>query len=741
MTAGQPLQLPPNLNSVQPDDSAEGGLNLGQLLDTLRRKAILIAGITAAMAMLAAIRALTDTPIYQTGFEILIQSTNAETEIISSIPDTLTNSGTSGSSPRQQLSQGDQLKILTSPKVLLPVVEQLQTAYPNITYGSVAQNLSVTPIGQDSNIVQITYRSQNPEEVEVVADRIVKAYLEYSLESRQADIKRGIAFLEVKLPDLEKRVNLLQEQLQQLRIQNDLIDPESRGSQLSGQVNVFTQQELETQVQLDQARALYSDLRQQLVRQSQESAASSALSQNPRYQALLNQLLELDGQIAEASTLLLENSPDMQVLQEQRQNLLALLEREGQQAQREVIGQIRQLETRQRSLNNTLDSLNANVEDLSGISRSYTDIQRDLQIATENLTQFLAKREALQIEVAQREEPWELITPPFAPQPSTSSLMQNLVLGAILGLLLGTGVALALDKVTDVIHTSEDLKRITQFPLLGIIPSNEEIQTEIESNLNASIEQIGAVMQRDYGAASKNGSSTPHPETLFSEAFRSLYASLQLLNPVKPLRSLVISSATPLEGKSIVAIHLAQAHAAMGKHVLLVDANLRHPKLHDYLQLNNSVGLIDLISGAIGPGKAIQPSQSSPNLHVLTAGSMFLDPTRLLSSQKMQFLMDQLLNTYDVVIYDSPSLLGVTDTYLTAAHTDGIILVAELGKLKRTLLEQALEQLNVLGTPIIGAVARTDKLPSFWQAVSTQPRSLSSDEVELTVESPNFSSN
>ncbi|MCY7278564.1 MAG: polysaccharide biosynthesis tyrosine autokinase, partial [Phormidesmis sp. CAN_BIN44] len=446
----------------------------------------------------------------------------------------------------------------------------------------------------------------------------------------------------------------------------------------------------------------------QLGQRPNESAASAALSQNPRYQSLLKQLLDIDSQIAEVSTLYLETSPDLKLLRERRQNVLSLLGREGQQTQREVIDQMRSLEVRDQALERTIGNLNSGVNQLSGVSRDYANIQRELQITTENLNQFLSKREALQIDVAQREVPWELLTPPTQPLPTATSLANNLILGAILGLLLGTGVSLLIDKATDVIYSPEELKRIIKLPILGTIPASDELDHLIpQVSQTVELQEVsvsGSPLVRRGEEQNKNGKSRPYRAIPLFEAFRSLYANVRLLSLDIPIRSLVISSVSPGEGKSTVAAFLAQAAAALGQRVLLVDADLRQPQLHEYLNLENTRGLTDIVSGSASLSEVVQRSPLEPNLFVLTAGAIPPDPTRSLSSRKMKQLMEQVQDNYDLIIYDMPPLLEFADVYLIANQTNGIILVTELGKLRRSLVGQAFEQLKVANTSVLGVV-------------------------------------
>ena len=718
------LQLSPSqiVPAVSMED-AEGGLNVGQLLRTLQRKWLLILGITLATTAAAAAKVLTDTPTYSGSLEILVQPLSAETEVISNIPETLTSGE---QRPTNSLDQ-DLLKILTSPSVLEPVVEEVQTRYPQfcnapaaavdqpgvmdkLCYNSIRQGLQVSPAAKDSDILQASFQDPDPQKVVAILEAVEDAYLKYSLSSKQADINRGIEFVEQKLPDLRGKVDTLQGQLQNLRLDNDIIDPDSRGSQLSSQVSGFSQEQLEVRVQLEQLRNVRQDLSQQ-IQQPGETAASSALAQNPRYQTLLNSLLELDSQIAEASTLYLDTSPDMQVLREQRQNLLTLLAQQGQQSEQEVVSQIRELEAREQALNETLQGLTTGVDDLSGISREYTDIQRELEVATENLSQFLAKREALEIDAAQREIPWEIVTPPTNPSPQPVSLPQNLLLGGMLGLLLGTGAALLLDKSGGVLHSNDEIQRTTRLPVLGRIPAQRSKTAEEKESMAESVQYVGANIRADrngFGSnveLGENPLSSGYANDPFAESFRSLFTNLRLLNSPNLIRSIAVSSVMPGEGKSTVALHLAEAAAAMGQRVLLIDADLRNPQIHNYLELSNEKGLTNLFSGESNPA-LIQKFLPEPNLYVIAAGSAPFEPARLFSSRSMKRFTEKVRAKFDLVIYDTPPLLGQSDAYLVANNTDGLLLVTQPGKLKQPLLDRAMEQLRIADINVLGMVTR-----------------------------------
>lgn len=189
------------------------------------------------------------------------------------------------------------------------------------------------------------------------------------------------------------------------------------------------------------------------------------------------------------------------------------------------------------------------------------------------------------------------------------------------------------------------------------------------------------------------------------EAFHYLYTNIQLLNAEHPITSLTITSTIKGEGKSTVAVYLAKTASAVGKRVLLVDANMRFPQLHTYLGLSNIKGLSDTLSSDLSLNEVIQRLPDYDNLFVLTAGTIPPEPITLLSSQKMHYLMEQFLALFDLVIYDTPPLIGLADSPLLASQTDGTVLIVKIEKTDRCLVKKALDQLNVADFKVLGVVA------------------------------------
>lgn len=668
----------------------EDGLNLAQIGATLRRRLLLIAGITSLVATAAVLKAETEAPTYQGAFEILTKPVTGENKAIANLPQII-NSQDGATSSELVKEVDTTIKVLQSHRVLDPIVEKLQAQYPNITYEEIYQHLTIE--SKQSNILEIAYVHPNKKQVTDVLKLLTGAYLNYSLADRQADIAQAIDFVNKQRKPLDQRVKLWQNKLRDLRVDNNLIDPALKAQEVSTQIASLEQQRLESRVQLGQMIARYEGLQKELAQQLGERSGNSLLSENVRYQKILDLLQSVEVEIQQQSAIFTNDNPKMVTLKQKKANLLPLLTQEEERVQKEFKSRIQELLARDKSLDEQIRGLNTEVRNLANISRSYNNVLRELQIATDALTQFTTKQQSLQIEKAQKQQPWQLLDPKLAlvnnPQTVSGSGKKMLPIGAIVGLLLGVGAALVVDKLSNIFYSSQDLKDATRVPLLGIVPLRKDLGGVTQDNLARGLQQTG--------------------RTSFFEVFRSLYTNILLLGSDTPIRSLVISSVGQGDGKSTVAIQLAQAAAAMGQRVLLVDANLRAPSLHNRVGLMNIQGLTDVISQDLDWNNVIERSPLEDNLFVMSAGPIPPDSVRLLASQKMQDLMVNLQATFDLVIYDTPPLLGFADAYLLAANTNGIVLVAGLGKLKRTELHQTLDEIQISGTPILGMIANKSK--------------------------------
>ncbi|MBO3457590.1 polysaccharide biosynthesis tyrosine autokinase [Aetokthonos hydrillicola Thurmond2011] len=696
-----PHPLLSQINSAQLSTDDKDELNLGQVAAVLRRRALLIVGVTGVVASAAVLKAKTDPPEYKGQFQILTKPVTGESLAVSNVPQVIGTGSKDGISPPQTDAVETTIQVLQSRGMLEPILKRLREKYQHkypklqLDYDSVLDDFTIES-KKTKNILQVQYKNSHEDVVRDFLYLVSNAYLKYSLADRQADINQAINFVTRQINPLKQRVEYWQERQRQLRQVNNLVEPVQKAQQVSEQISTLTKQRLETRVQLEQMQAKYQDLQKEFAQQQNPTASSPILTDNERYQKILDQIFSIDAEIVKRSSIFTGEEEGVKRLSEQKAAMISMLTQERIRVNKDFQSRIHELQVRDSSLGTKIENLNASLRHIATISRDYENIERELKIATDTLNQFLAKQQALQIEKAQKQQPWKLLDPQLTkvmePEPVRDQTKTYLALGSIVGLLLGVGAALVVDKLSNVFYTSEELKEATTLPLLGVVPFKKE---------------LGALQQQENG----NNAASQAARASFFEVFRSLYTNILLLGSDTPIRSLVISSAEPGEGKTTVAIHLALSAAAMGQRVLLVDANLRAPTIHNRVGLMNIQGLTDIISQDLDWNNLIERSPLEDNLFVLTAGPIPPDPVRLLASQKMQDLMENLQSIYDLVIYDTPPLVGFADANLLSINTNGTILVAGLGQLKRTVFKQALDEIQVSGTPILGMVANKSKDP------------------------------
>ncbi len=691
--------------------------DLRQFLGVLQRRALIITGVATVVMSGVAYSTLNQKPIYESNFRILVEPVNEE----KSLTQLTIDPGSSGKAGN--LDYESQIQVLKSPELMAGIVKQIQFFYPDITYESLLKSLTIRRLGP-TKIIEVSYRSNDIDKIKTVLDVISKSYLNYSLEKRQTKLRQGVQFVDKQLPGIKNRVDQLQKELQLFRQKHNFISPDTQASQVASQVGMLRSQRLDVDQKLAVFRSNFEILKGQ---QGELAALNSANI----YQQLIVQLRQLEAQIAGELTRFQPDSPPIQTLKQKKDNLLPLIEQEAQRVIgvkfAEIATQIQSLEVQSQELRQAEIQLAGEVKLLPVLSRRYTELQRDLQIATESLNRFVVTRETLQIQVAQTELPWELIQEAFEPNnPISPNIQRSLFVGVgfVASLFLGIGISLLIEKVDNTYHTVANLKENIKLPLLGILPFDKKIQSNLYHNLEEkpveekvpfgffrkAIKKSHIIQRKSVGDAYGNPyGDRYYGQGQFWESLQVLYSNIQLLNSDQPIHSLIISSALPGDGKSTVSFQLAQIAAAMGKRVLLVDADLRRPQVHHLCDLNNLWGLSSLISTNIPAGQVIRQMPEMNNLSVVTSGPIPPDPARLLSSEKMKQLMGYFQRTFDLVIYDVPPIVGLVDARMLAPYTDGVVLVVRLDKTDKSGLMQAQDSLRISPVNVLGIVANGDK--------------------------------
>lgn len=270
----------------------------------------------------------------------------------------------------------------------------------------------------------------------------------------------------------------------------------------------------------------------------------------------------------------------------------------------------------------------------------------------------------------------EQATVPAAPvSPRT---VVNVALGGLIGLVLAAGAALLREVLDNRIRNERDVRAVTDAPMLGAIAFDPKAK------------QRPLIVHAD-------------PLSPRSESFRTLRTNLQFIEVDDTSRTFVITSAMPGEGKSTTTANLALALSDAGQTVILVDSDLRKPKIAEYMNLDGAVGLTDVLIGRINLVDAVQ-QWGTKSLYVLPAGQIPPNPSELLGSKAMAALITELQAEFDWVLFDAPPLLPVTDAAVLSKHVEGVIVVTAAGRATRHQLETAVQLLKTVDSEVGGVI-------------------------------------
>ncbi|MEI6330505.1 MAG: polysaccharide biosynthesis tyrosine autokinase [Pseudanabaena sp. ELA645] len=572
-----------------------------------------------------------------------------------------------------------------------------------ISSESFLRNLNLKSI-RGTDVLQISYRSTNPQEAKNVVNALINNYLESNISSNRTEAKAARDFLSSQLPKVEEQVKQAEVNLRNFKEKNKVVilDTEAKtGLESLSKVNATIN---EIQGQLAAVETRSQSLQNEMRLNTQEAIDLTALSQSTSVQQALTEYNSIQKDIAVARTIYSNQHPNIVSLTLKETALKQELEsRVAQTIGKSLPQQTRQvglltqsftqelvkseverlaLRSQLGELQNVYTSNRRRLDSLPRLEQEQLQLQRQLSVAQGTYEQLLKQFQSVQIIENQNVGNARLVEEGSVPSKAISPIISlNLSLGGFLAILLGLGTALLLDAMDRSLKNIEEAKLLLDLPLLGTVPLITDERNQI----------IG------YGNQNSQLTTRSHAVT---NSFEIIHTNLNFSLPDQNLQVVLVTSATSGEGKSFTAANLATVMAARGMRVLLVDADMRRPRQHKIWKQLNIKGLSDIVVNQTYLEEAIL--QPLPNLDLLTAGTSPPNPATLLDSQSMEDLIKTARNNYDFVIIDSSPLMAVADPLIISKSVDGILLVVRLGQVHSQEVVMAKSLLDQSKVPILG---------------------------------------
>lgn len=532
-------------------------------------------------------------------------------------------------------------------------------------------------------------------------------YIKIASDTKEEKLIDGLKFLNNERPSLEKRSIKLQNQLEEFRLVNKLINPLNEAELITTRIEEIKNKILILESENVRLLFIKDNLLNGILYTEgiNNQNESSGLEIMGAEQLLLQEILDVKAALAKAQSTYKKTSKYVLNLEAKLNQLEPiLLENQKSAVDAAIVinkGKIK-------SSQNELTELDKQFSNLPKLINEYSRIISNQKLIDQNLEYLLSATEKLELELSQGTLPWKIISKPYiSPRPFKPEIEINLLYGLLASLFIGVIIGLISDKVDNVFHSSNELQKDNRIPpLLGFIPFfkftsvNNEIDNEGKDTL--TVNNFNKIPDED---ASLN--------FIYQETFRNIYTSIKFSKIDKNIKTIAITSSIPSEGKSLFSILLALNVSEIDKKVLIVDVDLRKPSLHKKLEVDNIAGLSNiLVDDKYNWKDALNQIGNYKNLSFITGGKTPPNPIKLLNSKKMRSLVEDFSNEFDLIIFDCPPLIGLSDALILSEFVDGVILTVSLNKVKKQLVKDSLEKLETASNEILGIVTNTIKQPN-----------------------------
>lgn len=677
--------------------AAPGDNTLSEVLLTIRKRKLIILSIASLGLLYGYYKGTTQPRLFQANGTIEIRSGSSNQFRINN------NSTLNNISPLPT-----QVTILKSDTVLLNVARDLDlannpdfTGYhgpsrhlslddPNIrqnTLNEMQNDVDVAAIPK-TDLVRISCSTLSPKLSADIVNKLINEYIARSLQSSYDATQRVSEFLSSQLRDLKQQVETSQEQLIDLGRRLDVSAFDPTHNQITARLDDLTRAAGQSQIDRILAESRFRVLAHMDPGALDGSIGSSRggvlVSQLPN----LRQSIEAQrATLAQLTAALGPNHPQVKAAKAQ----LAELGNQLEEEQNRLITQAREAFTAAKAsevqTHAALEAEKAEAYKLRDDLVEYTLRQRELESNRTLYEGLLSRLRTAGIQAGLESTEIDIIdtaVPPVAPSLQSRSSM--MLVDTLTMLVFGIVIAFILDSLDTGIRTVAQIESLSGLPSMALIPRTRRTAAELA--------QQSPVM-RSLGVLA-------HPRSQFAEAFRALRTSLLLSVAGHEPKVILLTSATPAEGKTTVSANLACVLAQRGVRVLLIDADLRRPSVHHRFALNAKVGLTSVLTGSTSLTSAVQLIPELPMLDVLVSGPVPPFPTEMLGSDIMRRVLEEARGLYTHIVMDSPPLLSVTDSVVLAREADAVVMIVRQGKSSKHAVRRARDLLLRAGTRVTG---------------------------------------
>jgi polysaccharide biosynthesis transport protein len=560
--------------------------------------------------------------------------------------------------------------------------------------------LQVKPI-EHTQLVRIEFTTSDPELSARIANAHAREFIRWGLELNAQASDEAQQFLAGKLNDLKQRIELSDLALNRYRRDKGIIPGLIS---LNGRQDVVVEQlnKISQDFQNAHLKTITMGTELELVKSGHADALPQVMD-NRMVQGLKGDLDRLESRYLSMHGEYTDDYPEMRELREKIDGTRAILGREIKTAMANVNEQYEAALEREKAIGAELNKQKGFALGLNDVAIKYVMLERESETNRAIYDAVLKRMKDLTVVADAHASNISIVDPAQPPlTPASPRTKRDLIAASALGLLLGICAALFIERLDNTFKTTEDLERHLKLPGLAIIPDFNSASALTSRYGGGYLAKPTVAKLPANGTHRSPLVATYGKYSVLGESFRQLRTTLRLSRAGAPPKVTMFTSSVPGEGKTTVSVNIATVLSHTDAKVLIIDADMRRPRCHRVLGLNNRAGLSEALTG-VGGTELVQPT-GFDNLFLLSCGRIPPNPSELLGSPRMKEFLRELSEAYDYIIIDTPPVMLVTDAADLAEAVDGVVLIAAGGQTPRHLVAAALGRLEYANAKILGVV-------------------------------------